>query len=81
MAKQPTLTVQQFETIRDHNAALIDGIKDDIQRIRQKPRRQRSQYENGQIDYWISALQALRWSVNIAAQKAKVDINAGSTAV
>jgi hypothetical protein len=75
MPKHPNFFRRDYDIIKAHNDRLIVGVKRDIDRIRQTPRSKRNEIDNGMIDYWIHAVQALKWSTAIAAQRAGVPVN------
>lgn len=73
MAKRTPLTADEFEVIRSHNERLIDGCNDGISQLRMSSHVPRPAYIQGQIDYWLHAVKALRWSTAIAAQRAGME--------
>lgn len=75
MASKPQLTIAEFTTIRLHNDSLIDGAQLAIQNIRSIPARDRTYVTKNQLLYWLDVVKALRWSTQIAAQKARIADN------
>ena len=72
MSTTATLSVAQYELIKAHNAVLSDSAENQIMVLRAIPQADRPPYIQGQLNYWIHAVKALKWSTAIAAQRAGV---------
>jgi hypothetical protein len=68
--RREPITAEQFEAIRDHNAALIAGLEGSLAQYRGIPKDNRPHYAERQIAYWRSAIAALKWSTGLAKQRA-----------
>jgi hypothetical protein len=70
MSTAPQLTFDEYRVILTHNARLASGARKAIAHIRQTQRTDRSDIENGMLDYWLHVVQCLTWSTKIAEQMA-----------
>lgn len=75
MSTDQPLPLDHYEAIADHNYRLSGGAKKAIAALRAKPRSERTDIENGMVDYWVHVIQALNWSTKIAAQRARIASN------
>lgn len=72
MLNPPKLSRYEFETIRQHNEKLADGMRNTIAMIRGIKPAERPAYLQGQLWYCLDVVSALEWSTKIAAQSAGV---------
>jgi hypothetical protein len=70
MSTASRLTYDEYNLIREHNNSLKAGARKAIDKIRRMPRHERTDLENGMLDYWVHVVQCLTWSTKIAEQKA-----------
>jgi hypothetical protein len=81
MPKLESLTLEQFELIRDHNQLVFDAAVKALVRFRSVPVASRNDWIKGNISYWVNVKQTCRWSTQIARQRCPEAANAAGSTV
>lgn len=75
MAPNIPITESDYAAIKLHNDKLADGAKKALNTLRRIPRYERTDIENGMVDWQIRVMQVLNWSTKVAAQRARISDN------